>query len=130
MLKRSILYSQKGFTIVEIIAVLVILGILAVFAVTRYTDLEENAKQKAFNTLLTEINAREFLTWSDEKISASGFISDSKIFGKMNYDIDPNYVWNPGDPTVSGGNIIFKGEAFALSRTVSNRDIPAVWKLN
>ena len=107
-----------------------ITGILAAFAVTRYTDLEKNAKQKAFITVLTEINAREFLTWSDEKISASGFISDAKVFGKMNYDIDPNYVWNSGDPTVSGGAIVFKGEAFALSRTTSTRDIPAVWKLN
>ena len=128
MVKRTILYSQKGFTLVEIIAVLVILGILAAFAVTRYTDLETNAKQKAFNTVLNEINAREFLNWSDEKISASGYISDTKIFGKMNYNIDPNYVWNPGDPTVSGGTIVFKGEAITLSRTASTREIPAVWK--
>ena len=130
MVKRTILYSQKGFTLVEIIAVLVILGILAAFAVTRYTDLETNAKQKAFNTVLTEINAREFLSWADEKISASGYISDTKIFGKMNYNIDPNYVWNPGHPTVSGGTIVFKGEAFTLSRKASTRDIPAVWKRN
>ena len=106
------------------------MGILAAFAVTKYTDLEENAKQKAFNTLLTEINAREFLTWSDQKISSSGFKGDAKVFGKMNYDIDPNYVWNPGDPTVSGGTIVFKGEAFTLSRAESTPNIPAVWKLN
>ena len=94
---------------------------------SRYTDLEKNAKQKAFSTVINEINAREFLTWSDEKISTSGYVSDAKIFGKMNYSVDPNYAWNPGDPTVTGGTLVFKGESFTLSRTASTTEVPAIW---
>ena len=46
----------------------------------------------------------------------------------MNYNIDPNYGWNPGDPTLTGGTIIFKGEAFSFSRIASTTDKPAIWK--
>ena len=114
---------------VEIIAVLIILGILAVLAVSRYVDLEQNARKNVFSTVLNEINAREFLTWSDQKISGSGYVSDAKIFGEMNYDVDPNWAWNPGDPTISGGTLNFKGESFTLSRATSTNQIPAVWNL-
>ena len=127
MIEQKLLKTENGFTIVEIIAVLVILGILAAFAVTKYTDLEEKAKQRAFRTVVNEINAREFLTWSDAKISTSGFINDAKIFGSMNYNVDPNYEWNSGDPTVTGGTLVFKGESFMLSRSASTIEIPAVW---
>ena len=127
MPKRKLLQNDKGFTLVEIIAVLVILGILAVLAVPRYIDLEQNAKKKAFSTAINEINAREFLTWSDHKISGSGYVSDAKIFGEMNYDVDPNFVWNAGDPTVTGGTLAFKGESFTLSRSASTTEVPAIW---
>jgi prepilin-type N-terminal cleavage/methylation domain-containing protein len=125
--KLKMNFGDDGFTLVEIIAVLVILGILAVLAVPRYIDIEQNARQKTFNTALTEINAREFLTWSDSKISDSGYVSDAKIFGAMNYTVDPNFVWNAGDPTISGGTLDFKGQSFTLSRAASTNQIPAVW---
>jgi prepilin-type N-terminal cleavage/methylation domain-containing protein len=44
MLKKR---NQKGFTLIEIIAVLVILGILAAVAIPKYFDLQTDAQRKA-----------------------------------------------------------------------------------
>jgi len=41
------LRNQKGFTLIEIIAVLVILGILAAVAIPKYFDLQGQARGKA-----------------------------------------------------------------------------------
>ena len=51
---KKILDNQKGFTLVEIIAVLVILGILAAVAIPKYFDLQSEAKIKALDAALAE----------------------------------------------------------------------------
>ena len=111
----------------EIIAVLIILGILAAVAVPRYMAFEANARKKVFNKSINELNALETLEWSDNKISESGYVSDIKIYGAINYDIGQDFTWNAGDPTLTGGTILFKGESFALSRTPSTTTKPAIW---
>ncbi|WP_207679561.1 pilus assembly FimT family protein [Desulfonema magnum] len=50
---KKIIKNQKGFTLIEIIAVLVILGILAAVAVPKFMSLTETAKQKAVDGALS-----------------------------------------------------------------------------
>lgn len=51
---KNALRNQKGFTLVEIIAVLVILGILAAVAIPKYFNLQEEARDKALDAALGE----------------------------------------------------------------------------
>jgi prepilin-type N-terminal cleavage/methylation domain-containing protein len=119
--------SNSGFTLIEIITVMVILGILAALVVPRFVDLENQAKQKALDTIRLEINGREILTWANHIISTSGFVSDAKIFGELNLKLDPSFIWNPGDPNPAGGTLRFKGQSYTFSRSASTNLKSAVW---
>jgi len=50
--------NQKGFTLIEIIAVIIIMGILAAVAVPKFYSMQEDAKHASLNGALSEAAAR------------------------------------------------------------------------
>jgi prepilin-type N-terminal cleavage/methylation domain-containing protein len=79
MKKTMIFRNEKGFTLIEIIAVLVIMGILAAVAVPKFFDLQERAKEKAVSTAFAEMKVRvnqRFASWLLDGATA-GDINDA-----------------------------------------------------
>ena len=56
--RQDPLKNQKGFTLVEIIAVLILLGILAAVAIPRYIGLTDQARENAALAAISEAKGR------------------------------------------------------------------------
>jgi prepilin-type N-terminal cleavage/methylation domain-containing protein len=69
-MKKTIM-SQKGFTLIEIIAVLVILGILAAVAVPKYIDLQKDAADKALSGALAAGASQLYMQYASDLLTGS-----------------------------------------------------------
>ena len=119
--------NRNGFTLIEIMVVLIILGVLASIVQYKLVDLEVSAENRAIEVGIMELNAREKLTWTDFKLSSSGWTNDNAVFAAMNFNIGTGYSWIVG-PANSGGTLQFKSKSIVLIRTSSTDLSVGRWK--
>jgi prepilin-type N-terminal cleavage/methylation domain-containing protein len=95
--RRSKVCNQKGFTLIEIIAVLVILGILAAVAIPRFMDLTSVASEKAAMQGVAEGKSRLSNQFARNLLSTS---TNTVDFILSQFDADPTFK-NAGDYTLT-----------------------------
>lgn len=124
MKTKTNIRNQKGFTLIEIIAVLVILGILAAVAIPKYLDMRKDAVMKAAGGANTELNARERLKLAEWKLKdgAGGYPQPAATATAGNGDTvsGPDTKlgsdWASNASITSGSPITFQGKSVTFTR--------------
>ena len=121
------LQDQKGFTLLEVLAVMVIVAVLVSTAIHRYERLSDAAEKQSLAIAIRELNIREALTWAKLKISIADWPGDDEVYKSVEKDLGEDYFWDPA-PARKGGRLRFKSNSASLSRIPSPIGSPAVWK--
>jgi len=129
MSSKFILQNPNGFTLIELLAIMVIIGVLGAVGFSKADAISGTAIQRVFEDTLSELNSRERVTWTNAKLSDSGWVDDRNIFSQIDFNLGSGYQWSPmPDPT--GGRLHFRSQAISLQRTPSTPTSWARWEGN
>ena len=120
--------NQKGFTLIEIMAMLVILGIVALVFTKKYIVIADTAAVRGIHVGIAELNARETLTWANHLFAPDGFQGDNLVWGDMDSDLGHSYDWTDS-PDNNGGTLLFEGQSKLVHRDKATGEAAAMWHL-
>lgn len=126
MFTRLSISNQNGFTLIEIISVMVILSVMATVVTKKFHLLTDTASQKALIAGVSELNARENLTWINTRLSDAGWTNDTELFDGIDTNLGGDYVWTAG-PNILGGTLSFNSESQILNRTAATASTWGRW---
>jgi prepilin-type N-terminal cleavage/methylation domain-containing protein len=126
MFARLSISNQNGFTLIELISVMVILSVMATVVTKKFDFLSDTASQKALVAGVSELNARESLTWVNMKLSTTGWTNDAELFDGVDTNLGGDYEWTAGPNTI-GGKLSFDSESIIVNRTASTASTWGRW---
>ena len=115
---NPLLRSYKGFTLVELMAVIVILGVLAATAIPRFVNLNDAAKQASVDGVAGALASGASLNHAQNIAFDAGLTTEQPIavsscedvIGLLDGGLDNNYyVMNSSGNEISGGGIAAEG---------------------
>ena len=116
--------DQKGFTLIELIAVLAIMGIWSSVLVTKINNVDKFAKEAVIIAITSDLNSREMGMWAGAMID--GYKNDAQsVWVKKSYLELSTVVWINLKST--GGTISVNGTRVTLIRTPSTIQGAAKW---
>ena len=111
--------NQKGFTLIEIIAVLVILGILAAVAVPRYLSLQDDAKKMAAVGQVAEIKGTLSSAWGKAFLATGATPDLAAVLAQSNLTAAGGTIGT--SPDIWGYNLVAIGTT-GYTINILNRD--------
>lgn len=117
--------NSKGFTLIEILAVLLIVGILTAVGVHKFIQLDNSAANVVLRNAVAQFNDTEKHHWTNEKLSET-YMSDDQMFELVKADLIVTYNWKEISPT--GGIVNINTHTFKVVRQSSTQKGYAIWK--
>ena len=116
--------NNKGFTLIEIIAVLLILGILSAFAVPRFISLDRTAERRVVEMALIELNARESLYFAEYMLDDG---HADEYFGMSDGDLGGGFIKLDIEYGEVNYKLEFRGTKYKVNRNITNK--PHHWSM-
>ena len=115
--------NNKGFTLIEILAVIIIIGILTAFVVPKIVTFDKTADKIAAKAALKELNTLELQIWTRQKFDAD--VQDDLIVAEAVSSISPACSFK--HYSLTGGALVCRDIEIKLNRKVSTTHGPGGW---
>jgi len=123
--------NQKGFTLVELLAVMIIMGVMLVIAIPKFINMDNRAEVIAFDFGVEELNGREKQLWVQSKLGSVSYSTDQEkddaVWIQMLNNLDIGFKYELSSISQSGATMTYGGQVVKLERVPATRVHPAIW---